>query len=223
MAATLARSAHRVYPVGGPPRSSLPVCSLATRHSFTLLAPSLEGSFEGSLATALTPFLATDPKNRPLSPIIATLPEMPSCKPFVCHTCDALPPGSDLAATIYPLPTFCSLGHSGQQLPGLVPHFRSSRTLRVGGYLAESKRLKRRTRKKLRVWTPACAPIRAFGPSSESHYIHRRVSNLDPRGKYADETLCDVVGGVGGSLRPIDSSFVGGRHPLGARPFTKCR
>ncbi len=34
----------------------------------------------------LTPFLATDPKNRLLTPSIATLPKTPSRKSFACHT-----------------------------------------------------------------------------------------------------------------------------------------
>ena len=51
------------------------------------------GAAEGSerseskdLSRALTPLFATDPRNRLLSPIIATLPKTTSRKSFVCHT-----------------------------------------------------------------------------------------------------------------------------------------
>ena len=40
----------------------------------------------------LSPLLATDPKNQPVNPIIATLPKMPFHKSFICHTSDPLPP-----------------------------------------------------------------------------------------------------------------------------------
>src|SRR5919108_61587 len=38
--------------------------------------------------TRLSPFFATDPRNRPLSPLVATLPKTPSRKSFICHTSD---------------------------------------------------------------------------------------------------------------------------------------
>jgi hypothetical protein len=38
-----------------------------------------------------TPVFATDPGDRPPTPIIATLPKLPSRKSFLCHTCDPLP------------------------------------------------------------------------------------------------------------------------------------
>ena len=44
--------------------------------------------------SGLTPVFAADPRNRLLSPFVATLPKTPSCKSFVCHTCDPLPPAA---------------------------------------------------------------------------------------------------------------------------------
>jgi hypothetical protein len=58
------------------------------RHAL-LLTPSSQGS--ASSRTRLSPFLATHPKNQLVSPIIATLPEIPFRKSFACHTCDPLP------------------------------------------------------------------------------------------------------------------------------------
>ena len=42
-------------------------------------------------APSLSALFATHPRNRLLSPFLATLPKTPFRKPFVCHTCDPLP------------------------------------------------------------------------------------------------------------------------------------
>jgi hypothetical protein len=44
------------------------------------------------LKSHLSPFLATHPEDRQVSPLFATLPNLHSRKPFVCHTYDT-PPG----------------------------------------------------------------------------------------------------------------------------------
>jgi hypothetical protein len=41
--------------------------------------------------SALSPVFATDPRKPMLTSIIATLPEDPSRKSFICHTCNPLP------------------------------------------------------------------------------------------------------------------------------------
>ena len=63
-------------------------------------------------------------------------------------------------------------GHVGQELPGLVPSFGTSRASLEGCYSTESKWLKRQSCKKLLFWTPACAPMAAFGPSSALCTVH---------------------------------------------------
>ena len=94
----------------------------------SLLAPRpyLPGSSFSSLSRSplatcsLTPFFATDPKKRLLSPMIATLPKKPGNNPCVCHTSET-PRGVGLShssnsrqlstASIYPL-SFHILAHS---------------------------------------------------------------------------------------------------------------
>ena len=55
-----------------------------------LLTPPLQTS--AFLKARLSPFLATHAENRPLSPLLATLPQPASRNPFVSHTYDT-PPG----------------------------------------------------------------------------------------------------------------------------------
>jgi|SRR5690242_15575568 hypothetical protein len=61
-----------------------------------LLTPPLQTS--ALLKTRLSPFLATHPRNRPVSPLLATLPKTASRKPFVCHTYET-PPGGCFSPT----------------------------------------------------------------------------------------------------------------------------
>lgn len=72
---------------------SFSICAQAVRarppmrpHRAVLLTPPLQTS--AFLKTRLSPFLATHPKNLPISPLLATLPKTASRKPFVCHTYD---------------------------------------------------------------------------------------------------------------------------------------
>jgi hypothetical protein len=51
-------------------------------------------TFRRSDVLRLSPLLATDPKKRRVSPIIATLPKTIVSKSFACHTCRTPPGGS---------------------------------------------------------------------------------------------------------------------------------
>ena len=51
-----------------------------------------ERSESQDLSRVLSRVFATHPRNTLLSPFLATLPKPPSCKSFLCHTCDPLRP-----------------------------------------------------------------------------------------------------------------------------------
>src|SRR5207249_8084301 len=77
------------------------------------LADALQPPTSNPRLWKLTPLFATDPKNLPVSPIIATLPKTRYRKSFVCHTYDPLPP-PPLSA--YPFPSLTT--RTGAPCPG---------------------------------------------------------------------------------------------------------
>src|SRR5947207_10874479 len=79
------------------------------RRAVPLTPPSQTPAF---LQNVVNSCICHTSENSPVTPIIATLPKTPSCKPFVCHTCDPLPPFS--ISSPAPLP---SLATSHSPLP----------------------------------------------------------------------------------------------------------
>ncbi len=78
---------RRPVPQASSLRSICEPCVSALARSSPGLTPNLQlSTFDFQPPFPLSPFVATDPKKHQLSPIIATLPKIPSRKSFVCHT-----------------------------------------------------------------------------------------------------------------------------------------